>query len=139
MDHAMLNRWVLKYVALLGQALRVHKRPVGLSWRMDETDVRIKGSWKYLYRSIRPAPQRPVAGDRRNVPGTAILFIGGINRTCPWMALAAQEICDGTRSRPTTGAGLTGSTLTSMLVTSIPGGYNRWVASYLHIGNDKKH
>jgi putative transposase len=77
MDHAMLNCWVLKYVALLGRALRVHKRPAGPSWRMDETDVRVKGGWKYLYRSIRPAPQRPVAGDRRNVPGTAILFIGG--------------------------------------------------------------
>jgi putative transposase len=34
------------------------KRPVGGGWRLDETYVRVKGSWKYLYaRSTRPAPR----------------------------------------------------------------------------------
>src|SRR5580658_9496458 len=28
------------------------KRRVGGSWRMDETDVRTRGQWKYLYRAI---------------------------------------------------------------------------------------
>jgi putative transposase len=51
-DHATLNRWVLKYVPLLDQAFRARKRPVGPSWRMDETYVRVKGAWKYLYRAV---------------------------------------------------------------------------------------
>jgi putative transposase len=51
-DHATLNRWVLKYVPLLDQEFRVRKRPVGSSWRMDETYVRVKGVWKYLYRAV---------------------------------------------------------------------------------------
>src|ERR1700759_5306793 len=51
-DHATLNRWVVKYVPLLDQAFRERKRPVGSSWRMDETYVRIKGTWKYLYRAV---------------------------------------------------------------------------------------
>jgi transposase-like protein len=51
-DHATLNRWVLKYVPLLEQELQVRKQPVGPSWRMDETYVRVKGSWKYLYRAV---------------------------------------------------------------------------------------
>ena len=51
-DHSTLNRWVLKYVPSLEQAFRKRKRPVGISWRMDETYVRIKGSWKYLYRAV---------------------------------------------------------------------------------------
>jgi transposase-like protein len=51
-DHATLNRWVLKYVPLLEQEFRARKQPVGLSWRMDETDVRVKGTWKYLYRAV---------------------------------------------------------------------------------------
>src|SRR3978361_1125688 len=51
-DHSTLNRWVLKYVPLLDQQFRAHKRPVGSSWRMDETYVRIKGAWKYLYRAV---------------------------------------------------------------------------------------
>src|ERR1700681_821614 len=42
-DHSTLNRWVLKYVPLLDQQLRARKRPVGSSWRMDETYVRIQG------------------------------------------------------------------------------------------------
>ena len=51
-DHATLNCWVLKYVPLLDQEFRVRKRPVGSSWRMDETYVRVKGAWKYLYRAV---------------------------------------------------------------------------------------
>jgi putative transposase len=51
-DHATLNRWVLKYIPLLDQQFRTRKRPVGPSWRMDETYVRIKGAWKYLYRAV---------------------------------------------------------------------------------------
>jgi hypothetical protein len=51
-DHSSLNRWVLKYAPLLDQALRARKRRVGGSWRMDETYVRIRGQWKYLYRAV---------------------------------------------------------------------------------------
>ena len=51
-DHSTLSRWVLKYVPLLEQAFRMRKRRVGGSWRMDETDVRTRGQWKYLYRAI---------------------------------------------------------------------------------------
>ncbi len=50
-DHATLNRWVLKYVPLLDQEFRVRKRAVGSSWRLDETYVRVKSAWKYLYRA----------------------------------------------------------------------------------------
>ncbi len=51
-DHSTLHRWVLKYVPLLEKAFLAGKRPVGGSWRMDETYVRIKGAWKYLYRAV---------------------------------------------------------------------------------------
>jgi putative transposase len=51
-DHATLNRWVLKYVPLLDQEFRARKNSVGSSWRMDETYVKVKGAWKYLYRAV---------------------------------------------------------------------------------------
>ena len=51
-DHSTLNRRVIKYVPLLEQEFRTRKRPVGGSWRMDETYVRVKGVWKYLYRAV---------------------------------------------------------------------------------------
>jgi transposase-like protein len=51
-DHSTLHRWVLKYVPALEKAFLARKRPVGGSWRLDETYVRIKGAWKYLYRAV---------------------------------------------------------------------------------------
>jgi len=34
---------------------RTHLKPTNKSWRVDETYVRIKGRWSYLYRAIDPA------------------------------------------------------------------------------------
>jgi putative transposase len=47
-DHSSLNRWVLKYTPVLDQVVRQRKRPVGASWRMDETYISVKGQWKYV-------------------------------------------------------------------------------------------
>jgi transposase-like protein len=43
-DHSTLNRWVVKYTPLLDRQFRGRKRPVGASWRLDETYVKVKGS-----------------------------------------------------------------------------------------------
>ncbi|BDV36167.1 hypothetical protein SS37A_36970 (plasmid) [Methylocystis iwaonis] len=51
-DHSTLNRWVVKYAPELERRFRSRKRPVGDSWRLDETYVKIKGSWRYLYRAV---------------------------------------------------------------------------------------
>jgi putative transposase len=51
-DHSTLNRWVVKYVPSLEKQFRAHKRTVGSSWRLDETYVKVKGAWKYLYRAV---------------------------------------------------------------------------------------
>jgi putative transposase len=51
-DHATINRWVLKYAPQLEEAFHHRKRPVWVSWRMDETYIRVKGQWRYLYRAV---------------------------------------------------------------------------------------
>ncbi|CAN7764123.1 IS6 family transposase [Caballeronia sp. LjRoot31] len=51
-DHSSVHRWVIKLVTLFEKAFRKHKRPVGESWRMDETCVKVRGQWKYLYRAV---------------------------------------------------------------------------------------
>ncbi|NRB19785.1 MAG: IS6 family transposase [Rhodobacteraceae bacterium] len=51
-DHATLNRWVVKYAPLLAQRAREKKRSGGSSWRMDETYIKVKGKWTYFYRAI---------------------------------------------------------------------------------------
>ena len=51
-DHSSINRWAIRFLPLLEKVFRKHKRPVGGSWRMDETYIKIKGAWKYLYRAV---------------------------------------------------------------------------------------
>jgi transposase-like protein len=51
-DHSTVHRWVIKLVPLFEKAFRKHKRPVGKSWRMDETYIKVRGQWKYLYRAV---------------------------------------------------------------------------------------
>src|ERR1700679_1948798 len=51
-DHSTVHRWVIKLVPLFEKTFRKHQRPVGKSWRMDETYIKVKGQWKYLYRAV---------------------------------------------------------------------------------------
>jgi putative transposase len=51
-DHATIQRWVVKYSPPLEAAFHRRKRPVRVSWRMDETYIRVKGEWRYLYRAV---------------------------------------------------------------------------------------
>jgi transposase-like protein len=51
-DHATINRWVIKYSPQLEAAFHRRKRRVWTSWRLDETCIRVKGEWKYLYRAV---------------------------------------------------------------------------------------
>jgi len=51
-DHATIQRWVVKYSPQLEEAFHRRKRPVWISWRMDETYIKVKGEWRYLYRAV---------------------------------------------------------------------------------------
>jgi transposase, IS6 family len=51
-DHTTIWRWVQRYGPELEQRLRRHLKPTNKSWRVDETYVRVKGRWCYLYRAI---------------------------------------------------------------------------------------
>ena len=51
-DYSSINRWTIRFLPLIEKIARKHKRPVGGSWRMDETYIKVKGIWKYLYRAV---------------------------------------------------------------------------------------
>jgi len=51
-DQTTVWRWVQRYGPELEQRLRRHLKPTNKSWRVDETYVRVKGRWCYLYRAI---------------------------------------------------------------------------------------
>jgi putative transposase len=51
-DHSTVHRWAIKIVPVLAAVFRRRQRPVGKSWRMDETYIKVHGQWKYLYRAV---------------------------------------------------------------------------------------
>jgi len=52
-DHSTVNRWAIRFLPLLEKIFRrKYKRPVGSSWRMDETYIKVNGDWQYLYRAV---------------------------------------------------------------------------------------
>src|ERR1700730_17462800 len=51
-DHVTVWRWVQRYAPELERRLRRHLKPTNDSWRVDETYVRVKGKWVYLYRAV---------------------------------------------------------------------------------------
>ena len=52
LGHSTVHRWALKILTVMALIFRRRKRPVGTSWRMDETYIKVAGQWKYLYRAV---------------------------------------------------------------------------------------
>jgi transposase-like protein len=51
-DHTTVHRWAIKILPVLAAVFRRRKCPVGTSWRVDETYIKVAGEWKYLYRAV---------------------------------------------------------------------------------------
>ena len=51
-NHTTIFRWIQAYAAELEKRIRPHLRTSNGSWRVDETYVRVKGRWTYLYRAV---------------------------------------------------------------------------------------
>ena len=43
-----VHRWVIEVLPVMAAVFRKRKQPVGGSWRMDETCIKVAGKWKYL-------------------------------------------------------------------------------------------
>jgi transposase-like protein len=52
-DHTTIFRWTQRYAPEIERRLRWYwRRPRSTSWRVDETYVRVRGRWAYLYRAV---------------------------------------------------------------------------------------
>jgi putative transposase len=51
-DHATIHRWTVRYAPLLLERFNRHKRAVSPKWHVDETYIKVRGQWWYLYRAI---------------------------------------------------------------------------------------
>ena len=50
-DHTTIYRWVIIYAPLIEEKARKYLKSTNNSWRVDETYIKVKGKWKYLYRA----------------------------------------------------------------------------------------
>src|SRR3954451_23816187 len=51
-DHTTIYRWVQHYAPVLEKKCRAKLKQTNDSWRVDETYVKVKGEWLYLYRAV---------------------------------------------------------------------------------------
>ncbi|NIH45816.1 IS6 family transposase [Enterobacter asburiae] len=51
-DHSTVQKWGVHYAPQLEQIFRKRKKPVGRSWKKDETYIKVNGKWVYLYRAV---------------------------------------------------------------------------------------
>lgn len=52
LNHVTIWRWVQRYATVFNQRIRRQLRRPNGSWKVDETYVRVAGSWAYLYRAV---------------------------------------------------------------------------------------
>jgi transposase, IS6 family len=63
-DHSTLNRWVLAYAPLIEKRLRAFRKPHCGSIRIDETYVKVRGQWRYLYGPSTNTETRSISSSR---------------------------------------------------------------------------
>jgi len=51
-SHTSIMRWTHQYTPILENRIRRHLKLTNDSWRVDETYIKVKGNWKYLYRAV---------------------------------------------------------------------------------------
>ena len=75
-DHTTLNRWVKNYSSAIAGAARRRKKSCDRSWRMDETYIKVKGAWVYLYRAVDKHGKTLdfMLSQRRNKPAATKFF-----------------------------------------------------------------
>jgi len=80
-DHSTLNRWIVRYSPLLSSQAQARKRTTAKSWRADETYIKVRGQWAYLYRAVDRNGHTLdfMLSERRNLPAARRFFKKVIN------------------------------------------------------------
>ena len=51
-DHTTIYRWIQEYAPEIDKRSRLYLKQTNESWRVDETYVKVRGKWMYLYRAV---------------------------------------------------------------------------------------
>jgi transposase-like protein len=86
-DHTTIFRWIQAYAMELEKRIRPHLRMSNGSWRVDETYIRVKGGWTYLYRAVDSRGQTIdfLLSARRDTPRRSCSFAR------PWRTACRQS------------------------------------------------
>ncbi len=78
--HTTVMRWVQHYVPVFEKQWKRYARPTGSSWRVDETYIRVKGKWTYLYRAVDKQGQTVdfLLSEKRDIAAAKRFFIKAI-------------------------------------------------------------
>src|ERR1700737_484202 len=80
-DHVTVWRWVQRYAPEMARRLRARLRLTNDSWRVDETYIRVKGKWVYLYRAVDSSGATIDFLKNQNLqPGERISILNGDSR-----------------------------------------------------------
>ena len=78
--HTTVMRWVIHYVPVFEKRWKKYARPTGSSWRVDETYIRVRGRWTYLYRAVDKQSQTVdfLLSEHRDIAAAKCFFIKAI-------------------------------------------------------------
>ena len=85
-DHVTVWRWVQRYAPEIQRRLRPRLRPTNDSWRVDETYMRVKGKWVYLYRAVDSSGATFLLSAKRDAAAAErflVKALGGENHRAP--------------------------------------------------------
>src|SRR5690242_3919420 len=51
-DHPTISRWVQQYASELEKGCRSHLKATPDSWKVDQTSIKVRTNWMYLYRAV---------------------------------------------------------------------------------------
>src|SRR5450759_1734247 len=79
-DHVALFRWVQRFTPILADAARPCRHSTGGRWFVDETYVKVSGSWRYVYRAVDQNGQviDVFVSKRRDTKAATRFFAGAI-------------------------------------------------------------
>jgi IS6 family transposase len=101
-DHTTVWRWVQRYGPELEQRMRQHLKAPNKSWRVDETYVRVKGRWCYLYRAIDSAGATIdfLLSALRDADAAKRLSRKALSNLSLRSLVSSTRICDGSTAPP---------------------------------------
>jgi len=94
-DHTTIYRWVQRYAPDLEKRCRPHLKACNDSWRVDETYVKVKKTWMYLYRAVDSEVNTLdfLLSPTRDAEAAKRFFLKALHSTASSVSLTPTAVC----------------------------------------------